>query len=374
MSAIELIDTGLIYRNPKPHMRSIHTWHPSLVVLDSGRILAGFDLAEAVAAMNYRTVTATSDDEGKTWSEPRELFEDEVELPYATTHTVRLSRTKDGTVLAFGGRFHRADPEEGISNPDEGFGSVPVDLIWLQSQDGGQTWDGPRTIDSPIDSPAYEICHRIVELQDGTWLAPTSTYPAWNGEARAGMKAIALVSKDRGKSWPSYVTLHDDWESGVIHFEQSVDQLPDGRLIGVAWAYVAKTGKTLGTPYVLSDDAAHFSAQRPTGLQGQTAKITCLPDGRVLCLYRRDDKPGLWANLSRIDGDEWVNLAEAPMWLGAESGMDKNTSIDESLRTLKFGFPSAVVLPNGDVFAAFWCMEDCVHNIRWLRIRIGESV
>jgi len=46
MAAIELIETGLIYRNPKPHMRSIHAWHPSLVALDNGRILAVFRYRE----------------------------------------------------------------------------------------------------------------------------------------------------------------------------------------------------------------------------------------------------------------------------------------------------------------------------------------
>ena len=47
---IELIDTGLIYRNPKPFLKSIHAWHPSLTLLDSGELVVSFDLAEAIAA------------------------------------------------------------------------------------------------------------------------------------------------------------------------------------------------------------------------------------------------------------------------------------------------------------------------------------
>ena len=39
---IELVETGLVYRNPKPLLRSVHAWHPTLALLDNGDILAAF--------------------------------------------------------------------------------------------------------------------------------------------------------------------------------------------------------------------------------------------------------------------------------------------------------------------------------------------
>ena len=41
----------------------------------------------------------------------------------------------------------------------------------------------------------------------------------------------------------------------------------------------------------------------------------------------------------------------------------------EELAQLKFGFPQMVLEPDGAVFLVFWCEEDCIKNIRWLRIR-----
>jgi hypothetical protein len=32
--------------------------------------------------------------------------------------------------------------------------------------------------------------------------------------------------------------------------------------------------------------------------------------------------------------------------------------------------PHTIRLPDGDILALFWCVEDCIHNIRWVRIRI----
>ena len=71
----------------------------------------------------------------------------------------------------------------------------------------------------------------------------------------------------------------------------------------------------------MSADGWKFSEPRATGLRGQTTKLHVLADGTVLALYRRDDRPGLWAQRVRIDGEMWVNLEAAAVWQGAPSGM-----------------------------------------------------
>jgi sialidase-1 len=359
--------TGLVYRNPKPHLRAVHTWHPSVVLLDDGELLASFDLGQAVESLDYRTYLSRSQDLGQTWSPPVRLFEDPIER--RSTHSVRIGRVSNGALVGFGARMYRDDPEQGLINHDN-LGYVPMDLILLESRDGGHRWAGPRTIEPPLVGPAFEICHSIRELRDGRWLAPTSTWKGWDGQAPNGMNAIALVSHDQGKTWPQFISVMDGYRQGIIHWEQSLVELPDGRLLSVAWAVQESTGKTLPTPYAIAPDGRAFGPPRPTGFRAQTAKIVCLRDGRILCLYRRDDKPGLWANLVRIDGDAWVNLEELAVWQGAASGMIGEAPAGEELSALKFGFPSMVQLPDGDVMGLFWCMEDGIHNIRWVRIRV----
>lgn len=358
--------TGLVYRNPRPHLRSIHAWHPSLVLLDDGELVISFDLGQGPESLDYRTYLSRSKDDGRTWQAPVPLLE---ETPARrATHSVRLGRTGAGALTACGGRFYRDDPEEGLVNRAN-LGYVPMDLIWLQSTDAGHTWGPPHTIQPPLVGPSFEICHALVELSDGRWLLPTSTWKSWDGQAPNGMKAVALVSRDQGRSWPEYLDVMDGYAAGVIYWEQSLVRLPDRRLLAVTWAFDEKTGRSGPTPYALSADGRTFSPPRLTGLHGQTAKLLCLRDGRVLCLYRRDDRPGLWANLARIGGEEWRNLEEAPLWQGAGSGMTGRAAAGEELSGLKFGFPGMVQLADGDVLAVFWCCEDGIHNIRWLRLQ-----
>jgi sialidase-1 len=364
---MECYASGLVYRNPEPHLRAVHAWHPSLVLLDSGELVASFDLGQAVESLDYRTYVSRSQDQGKTWSPPVRLFEDP--LSRRSTHTVRIGRDRSSTLVAFGGRLYRDDPTQGLINRDN-FGYVPMDLILLQSTDGGRTWDGPHTIEPPLIGPSFEICHSIRELRDGRWLAPTSTWKGWDGHAPNGMNAVALVSYDRGHTWPEFIRVMAAYDQGIMHLEQSVGELPDGRLLAVAWAVQESTGKTLPTPYAISPDARSFGPTRPTGLRAQTAKIMCLADGRIFCLYRGDDKPGLWANLSHIDGEDWINLEELPIWRGCALGMTGESQIGDELGELKLGFPSMVQMPDGDILGVFWCCEDGIYNIRWARIRI----
>ena len=65
---IEILTTGIVYKNPKPHVRSVHAYFPSVAVMDNGEMLATFALGEAFEAANCRLNVARSKDMGETWA------------------------------------------------------------------------------------------------------------------------------------------------------------------------------------------------------------------------------------------------------------------------------------------------------------------
>jgi hypothetical protein len=354
--------SGVIYRNPKPHVRAIHAWHPTLISLGGERLLATFDLGEAVEALDYRTYSSYSEDGGVTWSPPSTLFDDP--HPRPSTHSIRSARLRDGSLVAVGGRYFRDDPDEGICNRAN-MGLVEMELFLLRSGDEGRTWSGPEPLIPPLVGPAFEVAHGIVELSDGRWLWPTSTWKAWDGTAPNGMKAVALVSRDRGKTWPEYIDIFDGFQDGIIHFEQSLVVLPNGRLLDCAWA-LDTTGRTRDVVYSISNDAHYFRPSRSTGLPGETSKLLALGDGRVVCFFRSLDEPGLGAALIEVQGYEWLIKRRIVAWRGPLTGMLGELSPADGLGELKLGYPSPILLPDGTVLCGFWCRVNEVNEIRWV--------
>ena len=364
---IEVLETGLVYRNPKPLLKSVHAWHPTLALMDNGDLLAAYDLAEAIGALEYRTYLSRSTDGAKTWSEPVEFWSDPVED--LARRTVRISKRADGTLIGAGRRSYCRHPDQGGWNP-ETYGVEPGDWFVLRSADG-VVWSGPEKVEPPLPGP-YEVCHAIVETRDGRLLWPTGLLRTWEGEAPDGLKALALLSEDDGQSWNGYLEIFSDPQGEVIYHEVSLIELENGRLLAVAWPFNAVAGKTLlPVPYAIAPNGREFTVRGSTGIAGETTKLVHLGGDRILCLMRRTDAPGLWAVLAEIRGDEWINLEEVPLWQGSESRMLGERASATELAELHFGFPNLLHLSDSEILAAFWCREDCIHNIRWLRIGVG---
>ena len=355
-----------IYRNAHPEIVARHAWHPSLIRRSRGEWLCTFDIGQAPEAHDYVTHVSRSLDRGNTWSDPQAMFAPKPS-PRAT-HTVRVARLRNGTLLGFGARFVRSDPSQGLIN-HPGLGHCDCELISTRSDDGGLTWSTPFVIRPPLDAPAFETCHAPVELADGRILVPTSTWIGWDGEGVEGMRAVTLLSEDGGFTWTGHLDEFDAWAQGIVSWEQSIAELGDGRLVAVVWSVDTHTGMTLPTRYAVAPPGATFGQAQENGIMAQTMKIASLGEDRVLAVYRRHDEPGLWASVARV-GLTWVTEQTHPLWLGASSGMAGDAAVGSELSALNFGYPSIVVEGPHSIRIAFWCREYDIYGIRslWLSL------
>jgi sialidase-1 len=369
MNSIKLLSTGIIYSNPKPYLKSVHAYFPSVVSLGDGELLCSMVLGEAFESINCRAYLARSLDNGQSWQlqgRLTELCETALVSEYC-----RITAVDDHEVVAWVFKYDRSKKDYGLTNPGN-MGFVPTEMKIYRSKDKGSTWHGPEAIVSDIEGPCFELCCPITQLSDGRWLAPTSTWRDWQGFCPQGMRSVNLVSYDKGKTWPEHLEVMDKHDDNIIFWEQKTIELDHGRLLSVAWTYDEKNSKDLENHYSVSNDGKTFGCPKPTGLQGQTPAMLHLGDNKVLTVYRRMDKPGLWANISLIENDRWVNLEEIILWSG--SGLLKSTKesndMVEEFQNLKFGAPCCLKIEDDIILVGFWCVEDCVSNIRWVKITI----
>ncbi len=363
--------TGVLYRNPKPHVRSEHAYFPSVVVLDDDELLATVVLGEAFESVDLRTCLLRSKDAGENWRFEGRIYPGTPDR--LTSDCSRIALMPDGELLALMARDERSrHPDEGLSNA-ENLGHAPNALFLLRSRDRGASWTCPVPLEAPLEGPCFELCCPVVALRDGRWLLPTSTWPNWEGWAPNGWRMIALVSHDRGTTWPEYADVMVDPEQRIVFWESKIVELPDGRLLAVAWAYDRVASRDLPNQFCLSSDGGStWSPPRSTGIQGQTLTPLVLPDGRILTVFRRMDEPGLWAARSRIEGEAWTNDDFHPLWGVRAAGLTgESANMVRNFNVLRFGAPCLALLPDQSVFAAFWCYEDCVSNIRWFKFRVS---
>lgn len=371
---IECLQSGLVYRNPIPHVYSRHAYHPSVVLLPNNDLVVSMCIGEAFEARDLRLYFARSADMGQTWA-----LDQSVDLPGSIRPNAACGRisvlenmSSETELVAFLIRHDRSRPDAGLTNPKT-LGFVETELLLSRSRDGGYSWDVPVPIMPPLTGPSFEMNSPVVRLKDGRWILPTSTWRGWDGYCPNGMKAVAFVSRDHGTTWPEYLDVMADPGGDIIYWESKILQLHDERLLAVAWGYNETEGTDLPNQYAVSDvDGTSFGMPMSTGLNGQTLTPILLPDGRILSLYRRMESPGLWANVSRLDGVRWINEAEAPIW-GSDLLPKQQVSGDmvSDFHALRFGAPSLTLLPNGEVFAVIWSVEECVGNIRWFRLRVN---
>jgi hypothetical protein len=73
----------------------------------------------------------------------------------------------------------------------------------------------------------------------------------------------------------------------------------------------------------------------------------------------------------RIEGERWVTESQDALWGNPDSGMLGADSIGAELSSLPFGYPTLVPRRDGGLLLVFWCREDCISNIRWMRLASG---
>ncbi len=371
------VESDLIFRNPRPHVKSLHAYFPSVAVLPDGQMVATYVLGEAFESVDMRVHVARSTDFGDTWRDEGPICKPTTDRLTSIFGRLAVTVNRETASVELVANLLRCDrtdhPDEGLGNPKT-MGFVPTKMLLTRSTDAGHTWTQPQRLDPPLLGPELEMCSPITVLSDGRWLLPTSMWRDWEGNLPNGNRMVAFVSQDEGKTWPGYMDVMADKESRLIYWESKIIELSDGRLLAVAWCYDETTNKDLPNQYALSSDAgATWTAPASTALQGQTLTSIELNDGRVLSVYRRIDRPGLWANLSQLHGDRWINTAEQPLW-GHDSTMALTKQSDNMIanfNVLRFGAPCLASLPDGRIFVAFWGYEDTTSVIRWFKLEIA---
>lgn len=286
---MKIIKSTDVFENKLPQLKSRQALFPYLAQTENGQLFCSFKIAEAMESVDGATHLAVSEDLGKTWSEPKMI------LDKSNSETCKITYLGNNKFICLGYAFLRKDESLPVGNPETG-GLLDDFVFYTISNDGGKTWSGYNKIDTSWEN-STEASAPITVLKDGTWVAPITGFPAWDGKMRGRMCGRLLVSTDQGKTWNDDVVCMEFDGDTTTCYEQRLCQLESGAIVNIGWNENTATGERLCNHYTLSyDNGKTFTKPVSTGVQGQASSIMSLSGNKLFALHsiRRDtDRPGL---------------------------------------------------------------------------------
>jgi hypothetical protein len=179
--------------------------------------------------------------------------------------------------------------------------------------------------------------------------------------------AFAVFSHDDGRTWAEPRPTLNDPEERLMYYDQRMVELPDGRLLTMAWVHDVVDDVTLTARAGYSSDGGRtWSEPFDTGLQGGPMNPLLLRDGRVLVVFARRTTPnGIRAVLSEDGGRTWDLERELVLWdettrrVTGDVLPDVQRAPDDpalwgTMWGWTFGSPVAVQAPDGSVLVSFF--------------------
>ena len=264
-----------------------------------------------------RICMVRSKDEGRTWSQPRVLFDG----PY-DDRDPHIAQMRDGSVVC---SFFTYRPQQG--------GKTLCDTCLVTSRDGGETWETePRVV-----APDWPSSAPVRELPDGTRIL--GVYTEEGNTAYGGI----IRSTDAGKTWCAPIPIGKG--SGVrLDAETDFVRLKDGAL------FAALRGDRVNMHFATSPDTGlTWSPVRDIGFPAHCPHFIRVSTGEILLTHRL---PQTSLHISRDDGKTW----QGPYQIDTTGG----------------AYPSTIELKDGSVLVVYY-EEGAGSAIRARRFKLNEA-
>lgn len=231
------------------------------------------DVGGEMGDLHCRQYVVTSDDEGSTWSEPREISEmvqtRGAVMVVGSGEGIQLDHgPHKGRLIVAGGDFYRGKK-----------------VLCYYSDDHGRTWRRSNVVPHEGEM-AWASETKIAELLDGRLVLNSRTFVADGSEQRLRTRAF---SNDGGRTW---TTLENDPGLKTVSCNGSLIAVahpkgPDGAILLCSVPVGPK--RTHGTVYV-SFDGGHTWPQRKLVVPGAFAysSLIELPDGNIGLFYESE--------------------------------------------------------------------------------------
>jgi predicted neuraminidase len=243
-------------------------------------------------------------------------------------------------------------------------GQANAEVLYLTSDDAGQTWTNPRPL---FIQPGSFIRHPPILISPNNWLLPMYYTPSRSivGGAESHYSAVKITG-DTGKSWRECIVPQSN---GLV--QPSVVRLANGRLVAFFRSrYADFIYKDI------SEDGCDWSVPAPTHLpnNNSSVQLAMLKDGSLIIAFNNSsagitrDKTGVSVRrplsiaLSQDGGETWPWIRDLETGTLARDGDGAHGDI---VTDDEYSYPSVLQDANRKVVVAYTYRRETIKVVRF---------
>lgn len=350
----------------------------SLIRLSNGDLLVGFRIASGRDAPDGRVRVMRSRDEGASWETLHPGLTATIDGIEGNLYSGHFTELAPDRLMGAFCWVDRSNPERSFVNP-ETTGLAPTRNLIAESSDGGEHLGPFREVDLSPD-PGCTVTGPVVVLTGGELAFPYESWKEYDDPSPGVHAAHYRISSDGGQTWGENIVAASTVEDGIFYWDQRDATHPEtGEIAVMYWTHDRAAETDIDNHISFgSPDGRLWSKPTPVGWRGQHCQPIALGGDRLAALYvHRHDPPSIRLVLSDDFGRSWDRDNELMIYgsgLGTEAGHagDPRAFDDfwQDMMAWRFGHPRGVLLPDGDVFIAYYAGSAEASTMEW--VRVGE--
>tara|TARA_R110002051_G_scaffold56975_1_gene105615 strand:+ start:494 stop:1609 length:1116 start_codon:yes stop_codon:yes gene_type:complete len=348
---------------------------PNIVLLPSGRILAGYRAGEIKTdPVHQKALLTWSDDGGITWREAFEPFQlKPIDGKPGRAHSLYLLPLGGENVLLVANWVDHSEPNQPFYEPSNQH-LKDTRIFHCLSQDNGATWSEPKLMETSKANGPTPLTGAPLMLADGRIVCQFEINKYAQDPKPWIHRSALIFSRDLGKTWGEMIE--------VTNYPQKFfwDQRPavmkeSGKMINFFWTFdgVSQSYKNIHAS-LSSDFGNSWSLPYDTGIYGQPGSpVDMGKKGLFTIDIDRRKAPVITIRNSHDDGKSYPKsfpLYKQPGKGQDSENMELNQAWDEMYR-FTTGHPHLLKISADKLWAYFYTGSSTDNtSIHWMEFQI----
>jgi len=202
---MKISDQGIINRGEPNSPRAFSTF-PALTPLADGSLLATYRVGSSKDSADGTIELKRSDDGGQSWSVLETPFATTLNGLNGSLRVGYVTDLGNGHLLLAAMWVDRQTyPEQPLFN-EETEGCLPMEIVLADSHDLGRTWSDWRVVSVPPDVGPPSLTNPVLVLPSGRLALSIETNKTYLDRGQWLQRVVYLYSEDQGQTWGDPVT------------------------------------------------------------------------------------------------------------------------------------------------------------------------